>query len=625
MRRRTRVLGLLVWTISAAAGVWSLDGASTRAAAQSTPVASARADWPAYGLDAAETRFSPLTEINPATIARLGLGWTSVVGEGSAPQEATPLVVDGVMYVITTWSVTAALDAATGKELWRWDPEIDRRISQSGTSRLCCGIVNRGLAIADGKVFVPTLDGRLVALDAKTGQPVWSTQATPKDDIAYSLTIAPRVAKGKVIIGNSGAEFPPYRGYVSAYDVATGREAWRFYTVPGDPSKGFENPAMAAAAKTWSGEWWKYGGGGSVWDGISYDPDANLLFVATGNGTPWPLLHREQNAGMDNLYTVSILALDPDTGTLKWHFQSTPGDQWDYDAVQQMTLATLTIGGREHRVLMQAQKNGFFYVLDRITGEFISGDPFTKVSWTTGLDPKTGRPAINPAANYATTPVVVAPSGFGAHNWSPMAYSPLTGLVYLPASLGSTFTFAAVEKFQFTPGVMNLGLNMGRRGAPPPATGTAAGSQPPAPSPLATIGPEGMGPHLVAWDPVARRERWRKPGGGAGNSGAVATAGGLVFQTLTDGRLVAYTAETGEMVFDRRVGGRGTAPPMTYAAGGKQHVAIITANPPRVQSFVLDGNAAAPPLPGPAAQPAGQVAPAGQAPAGCGGAPGTTP
>ena len=254
------------------------------------------------------------------------------------------------------------------------------------------------------------------------------------------------------------------------------------------------------------------------------------------------------------------------------------------------------------------------FTIDRVTGEFISGDPFTKVSWTTGLDPKTGRPTINPAANYATAPVLVAPSGFGGHNWSPMTFSPITGLVYLPASLGSTFSFAAVEKFQFTPGVMNLGLNMGRRGAPPPAPapGGAGAAAPPAEPPaLETIGPEGIGPHLIAWDPIARKERWRRPGGGAGNSGAVATAGGLVFQTLTDGRLVAYTADTGDLKFDRQVGGRGTAPPMTYAAGGKQYVAIITANPPRVQSFVLDGNAPAPPVPGPPSAPAGPAAPAG--------------
>jgi PQQ-dependent dehydrogenase (methanol/ethanol family) len=580
---------------------WTTGDPTVRAQAPPASPATPRGDWPGYGLDAAETRFSPLADITPATVARLGLGWSTVIGEGGTPQEATPIVVDGVMYAITTWSVTVALDAATGRELWRWDPQIDRRISQPGTSRLCCGIVNRGVALADGKVFVPTLDGRLVALDARTGAVVWSAQATPKDDIAYSLTIAPRIAKGKVIIGNSGAEFPPYRGFVSAFDVSTGQEAWRFYTVPGDPAKGFENKAMEAAARTWTGEWWKYGGGGSVWDGISYDPEADLVYVATGNGTPWPLVHREQNTTLDNLYTVSILALDPDNGDLKWHFQSTPGDQWDYDAVQQMTLATLTLGGRERKVLMQAQKNGFFYVLDRVTGEFISGDPFTKVSWATGLDPKTGRPAINPAANYSTTPVLVAPSGFGGHNWSPMAYSPITGLVYLPASLGTTFSFAAVERFQFTPGVMNLGLNMGRRGAPPPAPGTT----PTPPAPLATIGPEGTGPHLVAWDPVARKERWRKPGGGAGNSGAVATAGGLVFQTLTDGRLVAYTADTGEQKFERQVGGRGAAPPMTYAAGGKQHVALITANPPRIQSFVLDGNAPAPPPSVPPAAPAG--------------------
>lgn len=550
-----------------------------------TPLAGT--DWPSYGYDAAETRFSPLTGINADNVARLGRAWSTPIGDGAMSQEATPLVSDGVMFVITNWSVTIALDATDGRELWRYDPQVDRGITAPGANRVCCGVVNRGLAIHEGKVFVPVIDGRLVALDAATGTPAWTAQATPEDDIAYTLTIAPRVVGDKVVIGNSGAEFPPYRGYFSAFDTATGREVWRFYTVPGNPSQPFENPALEAAARTWSGEWWKYGGGGSVWDGLAYDPDANLLYVGTGNGAPWPLEFREATKDDDNLYVASILAVNPDTGELRWHYQTVPGDQWDYDNTSQMTLATLTIEGRERQVIMQAPKNGFFYVLDRLTGELLSAEPFTGVSWARGIDPDSGRPLINPEAYYTTQPVTLAPSAFGAHNWAPMAFSPITGLVYLPASLGSTFVYTRNETFEFTPGRMNLGLALGR----------GRGGGEPAPTPP-MIGPEGQGPHLLAWDPVTQTERWRRPGGGAGNGGVLATAGGLVFQTISDGRLVAYTADTGELRYEAQVTPRGMAPPVTYAVGGRQFVAMVTPGPPTVQAFVLDGEpVASPPAP----------------------------
>jgi quinohemoprotein ethanol dehydrogenase len=574
---------VLVAALVAGAGWLGL--ASPRLLTAQTAFAPASPDWPSYGLDAAETRFSPLTQIDATNVARLGRVWSAVIGEGALPQEATPLVYGGVMYVVTNWSVTVALDARDGKELWRHDPQVDRGITAPGANRVCCGVVNRGLALHEGKVFVPVIDGRLVALDAKTGTPVWTAQATPRDDIAYTLTIAPRVVGDKVVVGNSGAEFPPYRGYFSAFDAATGREVWRFYTVPGDPSKPFEHPALEAAAKTWSGEWWKYGGGGSVWDGLAYDPEANLLYVGTGNGTPWPLELRESTKNDDNLYICSILAINPDTGELKWHYQTTPGDEWDYDNTSQMTLADLRIDGRERKVLMQAPKNGFFYVLDRLTGELLSAEPYTGVSWARGVDLKTGRPMVNPEADYGTQPVTIAPSGFGAHNWAPQAFSPQTGLLYVPVSLGSTFVFARHEKFEFTPGVMNLGIVMGR----------GRSGQPPAPEPPMT-GPEGRGPHLLAWDPVAQKERWRRPGGGAGNGGVVATAGNLVFQTISDGRFLAYTADTGELKYQAQVVPRGMAPPMTYAVDGRQYVAMISQGPPTVQVFALDGT----PVPAPA-------------------------
>ena len=305
-------------------------------------------------------------------MSRLGLVWSAAVGEGGASQEATLLEADGTLYGITTWSVTFAIDARTGQERWHWDPAVDRAIDAQGTDRICCGVVNRGVAVANGRVFVPVIDGRLVALDAATGTPVWTVQATPKDDIAYSLTMAPRVVKDAVVVGNSGGEFPPYRGYFSAFDVATGREVWRFYTVPGDPSKPFENPALEAAAKTWGGEWWKLRRRRIGLGRSSYDPEANLIYVGTGNGAPWPIEYRESARGMDNLYVASILAVNPDNGAAEVALPVQPGDQWDYDATQQLTLADLRIDGRDRKVVMQANKNGFFYVLDRITGEFIS-------------------------------------------------------------------------------------------------------------------------------------------------------------------------------------------------------------------------------------------------------------
>jgi quinohemoprotein ethanol dehydrogenase len=377
--------------------------------------------------------------------------------------------------------------------------------------------------------------------------------------------------RGKIIIGNAGAEFPPYRGYFSAFDVDDGKELWRFYVVPGDPSKGFENRALEQAAKTWTGEWWRFGGGGSVWDGFAYDPDANLVYVGTGNGTPWSYEVRQgkgHDPHLDNLYICSILAVNPDNGELKWHYQFTPADEWDYDATQHLILAELRIDGRDRKVVMQANKNGFFYVLDRISGELISAEPFVPVSWATGVDKKTGRPMVVPEAYYTSTRgVTVAPvQGHGA---SPMAFSPMTGLVYFPGLATSTFSFTATDDFQFTPGNQTFGLNM-TRGAAPLAV------------PPATIGPvrqmpEGRGRGMLsAWDPVTQSERWFAPGGGSNGGGALATAGNLVFQALNDGRLVAYSADKGEKLLDLPTGQTsGMGPPITYLLDGKQYVAVM--------------------------------------------------
>jgi quinohemoprotein ethanol dehydrogenase len=529
-------------------------------------------EWLTVGMNYAEQRYSPLKQINTSNVAQLKQVWSYEMGDGGGQQEATALVINGVIYGITNWSVAFAVDARSGKELWRYDPEINHTIDEPGHDRLCCGVLNRGVAVYEGKVFVPTNDGRLIALDARTARVLWSVQATPKDDMAYSLTMAPRVIKGKVIIGNAGAEFPPYRGYFSAFDVNTGKELWRFYTVPGDPSKKFENPALEKAARTWTGDWWKFGGGGSVWDGMAYDSEANLLYVGTGNGTPWAYEVRQGKGPdhLDNLFICSVLALNPDNGELKWYYQFTPSDEWDYDATQHLMLADLKINNRDRKVIMQANKNGFFYVLDRITGEFISAEPFVPVSWARGIDPKTGRPIMNPESWYTSQRgVTVAP--LQGHGASPMAFNPMTGLVYIPANAGGTINYAATDNFKFTPGNQTFGLK--GRGEPPVPM-----EVPPVIGPVrqSKEGQPQRGGILLAWDPVAQKERWWVPGGGSNRGGTLTTAGNLVFQVLETGRLMAYSADKGEKLLELETGQqRGMSPPITYQIDGKQYVALM--------------------------------------------------
>lgn len=389
----------------------------------------------------------------------------------------------------------------------------------------------------------------------------------------------------------------------SAFDVTTGKLAWRFYTVPGDPSKGFESAAMKRAAETWGGEWWKMGGGGTVWDGFAYDPEAELVYIGTGNGGPWPEELR-QSKGKDNLYVCSILAVHVDNGELKWYYQVVPGDSWDYDSVQQLTLADLTINGRQRKVIMQANKNGFFYVLDRITGEFISAQPFAQVTWAKGIDPKTGRPIVNPEAHYGEETVTLSPGPGGAHNWAPMSFNPNTGLVYIPTSTSSSANFSIEQNFVFKPGQTNLGITRGGRGggpgaapgdgrggtpagpdAPPDAAAGTAPQPPTAPAtPPNTIRPPAIGPapvegqrgSLVAWDPVNQKERWRVPGGASIGGGTLTTAGNLVFQVIPDGRVLVYSADKGEKLLEIQTGLRGgMGPPITYQMGGKQYVSVM--------------------------------------------------
>jgi quinohemoprotein ethanol dehydrogenase len=550
--------------------------------------------WLTYGRTQGETRYSPLKQINDTNAKRLGLAWSYVTGAGGGNQEGTPLMWNNTLYGITTWSVVYALDAKTGKELWRWDPEINQTAVRP---KICCGIVNRGLAIYNGMIIAAINDGRLQALDAITGKPVWESRVAYPQDL-YTLTMAPRIAGGKVIIGASGGD-KPTRGFFAAFDAATGHQSWKFYTVPGNPELPAENDAMKAALKTWGGDFWTKGGGGAVWDGFAYDADANLVYVGTGNAEPWVQKFRGAQ-GVDNLYTCSILAVDLTTGQLKWHFQTTPNDNWDFDSVQQLMLLDLNIKGKQRKVITQASKNGFFWVLDRVTGEFISGAPFVKTTWALGLDAK-GRPIVNPAAYYDLDPISIFPTGGGAHNWSPMSYSPLTGSVYISVSL-SPFTYAATKELQ------------------PGTTGYSRGSGTPKLIDSPAIGPataEGMRGALEAWDPVNQKLVWRVDGGGGIGGGTAATAGNLVFQVINDGRFRAVTADKGEILYEVQTGRTGMAPPITYEVDGTQYVAFQGGlgrpattvgpndakidNPPMMFVFALDGKAE---LPKPAPPPA---------------------
>jgi quinohemoprotein ethanol dehydrogenase len=437
-------------------------------------------NWLLYGRTYNAQRFSPLDQISAQTVAKLGLAWSQELNT-TRGLEATPLVQDGVIYTTGSWSTVYAFDARTGKSLWSYDPAVPRQRAYF----ICCDVVNRGVALYRDKVYVGTLDARLIALDKHSGMPVWSVQ-TADTGKPYSITGAPLIARGMVIIGNGGAEFG-VRGYITAYDVETGKTLWRTYTVPGDPSKGFESVALEKAAKTWRGEWWKTGGGGTAWEGIVYDPELDLLYFGTGNATPW---YDALRGGGDNLYAVSILAVHASNGTLGWYFQTTPGDSWDYDATQPLLQADLNIGGRVRKVIMQANKNGFFYVLDRETGEFLSGTEYVPgITWATGLDAKTGRPVETPVGTAGLKPAIVSPSVDGAHNWEPMAFSPTTGLVYLPAKVRTQILHTPDPKWKYNPDRKNVGMQDMYDGPL-----NADLEKLPAPS-----------GELLAWDPVRRK------------------------------------------------------------------------------------------------------------------------
>ena len=544
--------------------------AAPATAFQAPRATSTESSWLHHGRDAAETRYSPLDQINADNVDRLGLAWRWEIPKTGARLETTPLIADGVLYATGALSFVFALDAATGEEIWRWDPGIPDE--DHGGPRACCGDVNRGVALHGDLVYAGLLDGRLVALDRPDGSVRWITQTTPPGS-DYTVTGAPRIAGDAVIIGNGGAEYG-VRGYVTAYDPETGEQLWRTHTVPGNPALGFESDAMRSAAETWTGEWWIAGGGGTVWDAMAYDDAAELLYIGTGNGSPWNRDHRSPGGG-DNLYLSSILALDPGDGAIAWHYQTTPGDDWDYTATQPLMLLDLEIGGRERQVIVQAPKNGFFYVVDRITGELISAEPFADdLTWASEVDPETGRPVETPEARYGMTGkgVYLAPGPRGSHNWHTMSWHPGTGLVYLPAT-NNNYYYEMTGSFDFREGRWNTGTVRG------------TGGQRPERPPLK--GPANM---LLAWDPAENREVWRVEGTG-GHGGTVTSAGSLVFWG-TGTRLAALDARTGQELWSAEVG-RGAGSPVTYAVDGRQYVSVAAGvtsggGAPYVSTFALD-------------------------------------
>jgi quinohemoprotein ethanol dehydrogenase len=541
-------------------------GDGTAAQASAAPVDASRiinadttpGEWLSHGRTYSEQRFSPLQQITDSNVARLGLAWYAELPTKRGV-EATPLMADGKLYVTGSWGHVLALDARTGQVLWHFDPEVPKDYSV----HTCCDVVNRGVAMWGDKVYVGSLDGRLIALSRDTGSVIWEVDTRLNKVDSYSITGAPRVVNGKVVIGNGGAEMG-VRGYVTAYDSESGEQVWRFFTVPGNPADGYEDETQEQIAKTWTGEWWKHGkGGGTAWDSFAYDPELNLLYIGVGNGASWNQKIRSPEGG-DNLFLSSIVAVNADTGKYAWHYQTTPGDNWDYTATQSLILAELDINGTQRRVVMQAPKNGFFYVLDRATGELISAEKYMPVNWATHVDMKTGRPVEAPGVRSGSAELVISPGPSGAHNWNPMSYSPATGYAYIPAMMTSAVyedDFYAERRKT----VWNTNYSASMITLPDEMTVEER----------AEIGSEALKGILVARDPVSNREVWRQPLGFYAGGGVLSTQGNLVFQGDIQGHFTAYAADTGEKLWSRSVQSGVMAGPISYQLDGEQYIAVL--------------------------------------------------
>jgi quinohemoprotein ethanol dehydrogenase len=543
-------------------------------------------EWTRNGGNPDEQRYSQLNQVTVDSVGQLGLAWFAEIAERGGYQ-STPLVVDGVIYMTAPWSSLYAFDARSGKQLWKVDPKAPRDIAATS---ICCNISNRGAAYADGKIIWGTIDGRLMAVDAKTGQKVWEVRVADSAQY-FSITGAPRIGDGLVFIGVGGSEFHT-RGFLVAHDVKTGKQVWKFYTVPGDPAKGADGAAsddvMAMAAKTWNGKWWEKGGGGSTWDGIVYDPKSDLVIFGTGNGEPWPAALRSPGGG-DNLFTSSIVAVHAKTGKYKWHYQATPMDGFDFDNTAPLTLADIKVDGQSKHVVMQAPKNGVFYVIEAATGKVVSADPYVpKINWALGFDKaKNWAPILNPEANYGKTGkgFWVLPSQ--AHVWYPQSFNPQTGLIYFSARRG-------VASFYAEEGGKILGNQL---------VDVAQGHPPEGKRPEV----ENPGAYLLAWDPVARKVAWEQREG-SGSAGTLTTAGNLVFQGIPGQKFAAFRADTGQKVWSVDTQGNVVPGPVTYTIDGVQYLAVISsastgfaaaAGKNRLLVFKLNGAVQLPPAPPP--------------------------
>jgi quinohemoprotein ethanol dehydrogenase len=547
-------------------------------------------NWAAWGRNFDEQRFSPLDQINRDSVDRLGLAWSYELDDVWSVS-SQPLAVDGVIYMAVGYSEVYAIDAVSGELLWRYDPEVDPK-----KMRMAWGI--RGLAFWKGRVYVGVQDGRLIAIDAESGEPEWSVLTTKPGDNRY-ITGAPRVFNDTVLIGHGGADFGYVRGYVTAYDTETGEQRWRWHTVPGNPADGFENAAMEMAAETWTGEWWKFGGGGTAWNAMTYDPEFNRIYIGTGNGSPWNHKLRSPDGG-DNLFLCSVVALDADTGEYVWHYQTTPGESWDFNSAMDMVLADLTIDGEPRKAMLHAPKNGFFYVLDREDGALISAEKLGKVTWAEGIDPETGRPIEVPGARYESGEALIWPGSGGVHNWHPMAFSPETGLTYIPTrEMAGYYNDEGREPRNWK---LTSEDPMGLKGFYDDIPANAGSSA------------------LEAWNPVTQSRAWEVETPGVANGGVIATAGDLVFQGRADGQLKAHDAASGAELWSFDMGVGTQAAPMTFSVGDRQYVAILAGwggsqmllgslgaqhgwigreHPRRLLVFALDGDAELPDAPPP--------------------------
>jgi quinohemoprotein ethanol dehydrogenase len=534
-------------------------------------------NWIAGGRDQDGTYYSPLTRINDKNIGELGFAWQYDLGTHRG-QEATPIVVDGVMYTSGTWGYVYALDARTGRELWKYDPVAAHLAARNP----CCDLVNRGVAVWKGRVYVASVDGRLHALDAATGKKVWEVDTITDHKMPYTSTGAPQIAGRVVVIGNSGADMGhgAVRGYVSAYDVATGALRWRFYTVPPDPGKPYENPELAAADKTWDSHRASlYKGGGTAWDGFAYDPQLNMVYFGTANAAPYDS-RQLGPSNPDELFTASILAVHADSGRLAWHYQATPHDHWDFDAVQKLVMADLTVSGQTRHTLMQADKNGFFYILDRKSGELLSATNYTYVNWASGIDLKTGRPIPTAQSDWYSGPKNIYPAWTGGHTWNPMSYSLTTHLVYIPVLDVPNIW---VDMAHNGGAVKYLDGYFTANGIIPDDTYDASDLQRlygplPDRKSLASTRKEKLVRELLrAWDPIAQRTVWEhetSSGVRGYDGGVMSTAGNLVFQGRGDGKLWVYAADSGKVLKTVETGSHIMAAPMTYAVGNEQFVAV---------------------------------------------------